>query len=104
MTYRVSFYWGEAPMLGLPDALTERVTPHIACMAGTNARRPRCAALGTGTAGPMACGVYERRPSPCHELQAGDDKCERARARHGLAPLRPPLDLSIDVIEHQGRA
>lgn len=86
MSFRVSFYWAEAPARGLPEALTEQVTPHIACMAGTNAYRPRCAALGTGTAGPMACGVYEQRPSPCREVAIGDDKCRRARALHGLPP------------------
>jgi len=85
MSFRVSFYWAEG--LALPEALTERVTPHIACMAGTNGAAPRCAALGQGEAGPMACGVYDARPSPCREVQVGDDKCTRARARHGLAPL-----------------
>ena len=89
MTFRVSFYWAEA--LALPDALSERIGPHLACMAGTNARRPRCAALGRGHAGPMACGVYEDRPSPCREVQVGDDKCARARAFHGLAPLPTAL-------------
>lgn len=86
MSFRVSFYWAEA--LALPDDITEHVTPHIACMAGTNAAAPRCAALGRGSAGPMACGVYEARPSPCREVQIGDDKCTRARERHGLASLR----------------
>jgi hypothetical protein len=88
MTYRVSFYWAETIDLGLPETLTEQVTPHIACMAGTNAAQPRCVALGQGDAGPMACGVYAQRPSPCRELQAGDDKCNRARVKHGLPPLR----------------
>ncbi|TFW34997.1 YkgJ family cysteine cluster protein [Massilia horti] len=88
-TYRVSFYWGEALELGLPTELIEQVTPHLACMAGTNATQPRCVALGHGTAGPMACGVYPQRPSPCRELQIGDEKCNRARERHGLLPLSP---------------
>jgi len=58
-----------------------------ACMAGTNAASPRCAAL-RGTAGGLVdCGVYAQRPAPCREVQPGDDKCERARNRHGLAPL-----------------
>lgn len=87
MSFRVSFYWGEADQLGLPAALTEQVTPHIACMTGTNAAQPYCAALGRGDAGPMACGVYAQRPSPCREVQVGDDKCMRARARHGLPAL-----------------
>jgi Fe-S-cluster containining protein len=90
MTYRVSFYWAEADQLGLPAALTERVSAHLACMAGTNSAAPRCAALGGGRAGPMACAVYAQRPSPCREVQPGDDKCQRARAHHGLPPLRAP--------------
>jgi Fe-S-cluster containining protein len=88
MTYRVSFYWAEADERGLPARLTEQVTPHISCMAGTNASSPRCAALGAGSAGPMACAVYASRPSPCREVEPGDEKCQRARARHGL-PLLP---------------
>lgn len=87
MSYRVSFYWAEADARGLPPELVEQVTPHLACLAGTNAAAPRCAALGTGPAGPMACGIYERRPEPCREVQPGDDKCRRARERHGFAPL-----------------
>jgi Fe-S-cluster containining protein len=87
MSYRVSFYWAEADELGLPSGMTERVTPHVSCMAGTNASSPRCAALGVGDAGPMACGVYAQRPSPCREVQPGDDKCRRARGRHGLPAL-----------------
>jgi Fe-S-cluster containining protein len=86
-TYRVSFYWAEADERGLPAALVERVTPHISCMAGTNAAAPVCAALGTGDAGPLSCGVYGRRPEPCREVQPGDDKCQRARLHHGIAPL-----------------
>lgn len=87
MTFRVSFYWAEPCAAGLPPQMTEQVTPHVACMAGTNASQPRCAALGRGDAGPMACGVYAHRPSPCREVQVGDDKCTRARERHGMAAL-----------------
>lgn len=83
-TFRVSFYWAEADERALPATLTEQVTPHIACMAGTNASKPHCAALGKGDAGPMACGVYASRPSPCREVQVGDDKCTKARAHHAL--------------------
>ncbi|WP_208280292.1 YkgJ family cysteine cluster protein [Massilia oculi] len=90
-SYRVSFYWAEALDLGLPEAMTEQVTPHISCMKGTNASRPYCIALGTGNAGPMACGVYAQRPSACREVQIGDDKCNGARERHGLRPLVAPI-------------
>lgn len=85
--FRVSFYWGEASALGLDDGLYEQLTPTLACMRGTNAVAPRCAALEGAIGGPTACGVYPQRPSPCREVQAGDAKCARARAAHGLAPL-----------------
>lgn len=87
MSYRVSFYWAEADARGLPAAYTEQVNAHFACMAGTNAALPRCAALQGPAGGPVACAVYEQRPEPCREVQPGDEKCRRARARHGLAPL-----------------
>jgi Fe-S-cluster containining protein len=87
MSFRVSFYWSEALELALPEALTEQVAPHLACMAGTNSTQPYCVALGRGEAGPMACGVYAQRPSPCREVQIGDDKCNRARSRCGMPPI-----------------
>lgn len=33
------------------------------------------------------CSVYPQRPSPCREVQPGDEKCNKARDRHGLDPL-----------------
>jgi len=42
---------------------------------------------GLALADRVACGIYEWRPSPCREFEAGSDACERARLRHGLAPL-----------------
>ena len=90
MAFRVSFYWAEADARGLPADLTEQLNPHYLCMAGTNAREPRCVALHETPGGGVACGVYEQRPEPCREVQVGDDKCLRARARHGLPPLPQP--------------
>lgn len=90
MSYRVSFYWAEAQARGLPVVLTEQLTPFLACMAGTNADRPHCAALQGTIGGPVACSIYAQRPAPCRELQPGDDKCRRARGRHGLSPLHLP--------------
>ncbi len=86
--FRVSFYWAEADANGLPEALTEPLTPWYACMRGTaDPHAPRCVAL-SGTVGEqVACTVYAQRPGACHDVEAGDDKCARARARHGLAAL-----------------
>lgn len=88
-TYRVSFYWAEAEVLGLPASLFEQLTPFYACMAGTNQPRSRCHALVGEIGGVVACSVYAQRPAACHEVLAGDDKCVAARQRHGL-PLLPP--------------
>ena len=89
-SFRVSFYWAEAPQRGLADSLIEPLTPHLACMAGTNAPAPRCRALQGEIGDAVTCLAYASRPSPCRELQPGDDKCNRARARHGLGRLDSP--------------
>jgi Fe-S-cluster containining protein len=89
-SYRVSFYWAEAEQRGLPAFLTEQVNPFLSCMAGTNAKRPHCAALQQSADGGFACRVYEQRPAPCREVQIGDGKCLQARARHGLPALPVP--------------
>jgi Fe-S-cluster containining protein len=85
--FRVSFYWAEAEERGLPEALTEPVQRWFACMAGTNQPRPRCVALQGEVGGPVVCTAYAQRPTPCREVDAGDDKCRQARAVHGLVPL-----------------
>jgi len=88
----VSFYWAEAPERRLPDALVEKLNPYLANMAGTNRPVPRCHALAGIVGTRVSCGVYAQRPSPCRELQPGEDKCNRARARHGLPPLERAPD------------
>ncbi len=37
----------------------------------------------------VSCQVYEQRTSPCREVQVGDERCNRARAHHGLHALEP---------------
>ena len=86
--YRVSFYWAEARQRGLPDACCEPLTGHLVSLAGTNRPAPRCYALDGELGKAVACRVYAARPSPCREVQPGDDKCNQARAAHGLQPLR----------------
>ncbi len=87
-TFRVSFYWADADARGLPAELTEQINPRFGCMAGTNHRTPRCTALGGTIESEVSCRVYEQRPEPCREVQAGDGQCLKARARHGL-PAHP---------------
>ena len=85
--FRVSFHWSEASELSpyrVPENMIEQVTPHVACMAGTHARAPRCAAH-EGTVGRSSgCSIYEFRPSPCREVNPGDEKCLRARQLCGV--------------------
>jgi uncharacterized protein len=82
--FRVSFYWAEAAERGIADAIIEQVSPHLACIVGTNVQAPHCGAL-EGTVGvQVRCAIYAQRPSPCHEVQPGDARCLAARAKHGL--------------------
>ena len=87
----MSFYWSEATSLGLPEHLTEQINGTYSCMAGTNQSSPRCNALQGRIGIAVACSSYAQRPSPCREVQPGDEKCNTARARHGLTPLAPKI-------------
>ena len=87
--FRVDFSVHERESLGgsVPDGLTVEVTDTVCRLRGTDHTPARCAAL-TGTIGlKVACAIYEWRPNPCREFAARDWACDRARARHGLAPL-----------------
>ena len=71
----------------VPMGLADEISDSTWRMRGTDHVPTRCAAL-TGTIGTrVACGIYEWRPSPCHEFEEGSDACQRARMRHGLPPL-----------------
>ncbi|WP_075182098.1 YkgJ family cysteine cluster protein [Pantoea sp. 1.19] len=93
--YRVSFYWAEASDGGggVPVTLTEPLGLMMRNMRGTNDRAPRCVALAGEIGQCVSCKIYADRPSPCREFSlSGDngvvnDRCDRARARHGLPPL-----------------
>jgi hypothetical protein len=87
--YRVDFSVHELDTHGgtVPAGLAVDVNEAIARMRGTDHARPRCAALSGRIGEAVGCGIYEWRPNPCHELEAGSDACERARVRHGLPAL-----------------
>jgi hypothetical protein len=100
--FRASFYWSEADSAagGLtPPHLTTKLMPHHAVMRGTEQQQqPRCVALH-GTIGEnVRCVIHPLRPTPCREFQASwvdgehNERCDRARAAHGLPPLSPPAD------------
>ena len=89
-SFRVSFYWAEStahPDGHVPVELTNSVTPVTRCMQGTDSSSPRCVALGGRVGEGVSCRIYAQRPSVCHEVQPGDEFCQRARRRHGLPPL-----------------
>lgn len=89
-SFRVDFSVFETEVEGgrVPDGLAEPVTAGTCRLRGTDHMPPRCAAL-TGCIGQrVACAIYEWRPSPCREFEAGSAACLRARRRHGIdAPV-----------------
>jgi Fe-S-cluster containining protein len=78
----------------VPDALTEAYTPTTACMREHPDMPGRCIALAGTVGSEVSCTIYGKRPEACREfapfaaLGEGDDACDEARRRCGLAPLR----------------
>lgn len=96
--FRISFYWGEtddAPGGFVPAGLTEKLSPHLACMKGSNRLPRRCIGLSGEVGVAVACAIYDQRPSPCREfpvyLERGEPnpKCNELRAAIGLPALAP---------------
>ena len=94
-SFRVDFAREELDENGgpVPAGLAVEVTAHTCRMRGTDHASPRCAALVGRVGHDARCGIHEWRPSPCREFGLlaphgrGDEACDRARRRHGLAPL-----------------
>lgn len=96
VSYRVAFHWLETNGPdAVPAELVGTVNPREVAMRGTDQPQPRCVALAGTPGAAVSCTIYARRPSPCRELAASfengtpSDQCERARVRHGMAPLTP---------------
>jgi len=99
-SFRVAFYWREAESKdaykAVPAGYFEELDSMSRCMKGTNNKHhPQCVAL-KGTIGVDGhCSIYENRPSPCRKFEASyenghrNTRCDDARAKHGLKPLRP---------------
>jgi Fe-S-cluster containining protein len=94
--FRVSFYWAEAddaPGGHVPAGLTEQVNAHLRCMAGTQDKSPRCAALSGQVGKQVACTIYGQRPSPCREFDVFEadgmpnQRCQRVREALELESL-----------------
>ena len=94
--FRASFHWLETAPSGItPLELTVRISPQHVAMRGTEHQPPRCIALQGEIGGAVHCSIYALRASPCREFQASwvdgfySERCDRARAAHGLPPLPP---------------
>jgi len=89
-SYRVSFHWSEAdPASGgpVPAELVEPAGSLFLCMKGTSRKGGRCAALDGEIGRNVACSIYDRRPTACREFGDEPERCDQARALHGLPPL-----------------
>lgn len=97
--FRVAFYWREADPeqspLAVPTELTEDYTQFKLSMKGTgNKHHCRCVALEGKVGEGATCSIYSLRPSPCREFAASFEdgthkpRCDYARAKHGLPPLK----------------
>lgn len=95
--FRVSFYWGECASAGgvVPDELTTQVSPTMVAMCGTASKPARCTSLLGEIGQQVSCAIYAQRSSTCREFDAAwlegvpNDRCNDARAAHGLPPLFP---------------
>jgi uncharacterized protein len=88
-SFRVDFATDELDEMGgtVPAGLAVDVNGSICRMRGTDHVPVRCAALVGKVGDKVACGIYEWRPSPCREFEAGSHACNKARMRHGLDAL-----------------
>ena len=96
--FRASFYWAEtnaSPDGTVPLELTEKLTPFRCVMKGTNKPKPRCTALLGKIGKSVRCAIYPLRSSICRDFKYSyennihNPNCDRARAAHGLPPLKP---------------
>lgn len=110
-SFRVSFYWQESlESFGdwtVPIDKAEVLDAFHLNMKGTNQKNPLCQCLKGIVGQSVSCEIYENRPSPCRNFQASYEfgerniRCDEARFRHGLAPLKPedwlvPIDPNND--------
>lgn len=95
ISFRVDFSVYELDDMGgtVPVALATEINGAKCRMRGTDRFPLRCEALAGTVGEAVSCTIYELRPRPCRELEAGSYGCERARARHGLASLAPVTSL-----------
>ena len=85
-SFRVDFHPSDGAARGglVPEGLYDELNASIARMRGTDHAQPRCRALHGQIGCAVRCIIYDERPDPCREFEAGSDACRRARRRHGL--------------------
>lgn len=101
-SYRVSFDVEESKLNNknrdwcVPVNMTENNGNSTFSMKGTNQKhRPSCFALKGEIGKKVTCEIYINRPSPCRQFTASFEdgkrhpRCDEARKKHGLKPLRP---------------
>lgn len=107
--FRASFHWLETSAAAggaTPAELTVQVSQHLVAMRGTDRNPPRCIALEGSIGSSVRCSIYELRASPCRDFQASwvdgqhNERCDRARAAHGLLPLPPPAEARQGASAH----
>jgi Fe-S-cluster containining protein len=96
--FRASFHWTETDeyILGtVPIELTEELNEHLRVMKGTNQKNPRCIALEGQIGESVQCNIYPKRSNVCQEFMPSwangeyNERCDKARAVWGMAPLTP---------------
>ena len=98
--FRASFHWTETDeyILGtVPIELTEELNEHLLVMKGTNQKNPRCIALEGQIGESVQCNIYPKRSNVCQEFMPSwangeyNERCDKARAAWGMAPLTPEI-------------
>jgi Fe-S-cluster containining protein len=97
---RVSFYHGEIAsgqenesMIKVPPELTLQLTPHLACMRGTETGKQGCVALSHDEEQGYRCTIYDQRPSPCRAFNIIEEdgslnpQCDKLRKAAGLSSV-----------------
>jgi hypothetical protein len=96
--FHTSFYYGECDDEtpgGVPVELTEDASVFRRAMKGTSGTSPHCIAIEGVIGQSVRCSIYERRAQVCRDFVPSfengeyNERCDKARALHGLAPLTP---------------
>lgn len=94
--FRVSFWRSELNSGGpwrVPIESIEDTGGSLVSLKGTTQHNPGCVNLKGRVGDQVSCQIYENRPSPCRNFKASyedgylEERCDLARAKHGLRPL-----------------